>query len=76
MSWSASNNNETYPGGNPWANLKLIFHRYYLREVAFAWELTKETIYLPVSCLQGGVGGKWVAGGAEGREMACAEGFW
>ena len=45
---------ESHPGGNPWANLKSISHRYYLREVAFERELTKETIYLPLGCLQGG----------------------
>jgi len=43
-----------YPGGNPGANLKSIPHRYYLREVAFEWELNKETIYLPLGCLKGG----------------------
>jgi len=43
------------PGGNP-ANLKAISHR--CRPlVAFAWELTRETIYLPLGCLQGGNGG-------------------
>ena len=39
---------------NPGANLKSISHRCYIREVAFEWELTKETIYLPLDCLQGG----------------------
>ena len=43
-----------HPGGNPWANLKSISHRCHLREVAFVWGLTKETIYLPLGCLQGG----------------------
>ena len=43
-----------HPGGNPGANLKSISHRCYLFEVAFVWELTKETIYLPLGCLQGG----------------------
>ena len=42
------------PGGDPGANLKSISHRCYLREVAFEWELTKETIYLTLGCLQGG----------------------
>ena len=32
------------PGGNPGANLKSISQRCYLFEVAFVWELTKETI--------------------------------
>ena len=44
-----------HPGGNPGANLKSISHRCYLREVAFEWKLTKETTYLPLGCLQGGV---------------------
>ena len=43
-----------HPGGNPWANLKSISHRCYLFEIAFVWELTKETIHLPLGCLQGG----------------------
>ena len=43
-----------HPGGNPWANLKAISQRCYLREVAFERELTEETIYLPLGCLQGG----------------------
>ena len=38
---------------NPGANLKSISHRCYLFEVAFVWELAKETIYLPLGCLQG-----------------------
>ena len=41
------------PGGNSGANLKSISHKCHLREVAFEWELTKETIYLPLGCLQG-----------------------
>ena len=44
----------SHPGGNPGANVKSIFHRCYLREVAFEWDLTKETIYLPLGCVQGG----------------------
>ena len=43
-----------HPGGNPGANLKPISHRCYRFEVAFVWELTKETIHLPLGCLQGG----------------------
>ena len=31
-----------------------ISHTCYLQEVAFEWKLTKETIYLPRGCLQGG----------------------
>ena len=47
--------NRSHPGGNPGANLKSISHRCYLILVAFVWELTKETIHLPLGCLQGGV---------------------
>ena len=43
-----------HPGGNPGANLKSISHRCHPILVAFVWELTKETIYLPLGCLQGG----------------------
>ena len=52
--------NESHLGGNPGANLKSISHRCYHREVAFEWELTKETIYLSLGCLRGG--GVWVKG--------------
>ena len=45
---------QDHPGGNPGTNLKSISHRCYLFEVAFVWELTKETIVLPLGCLQGG----------------------
>ena len=48
----------THPGVELRANLKSISHRCYLFEVAFVWELTKETIHLPLGCLQGG---PWVA---------------
>jgi len=34
-----------HPGGNPGANLKSISHKCHLFEVAFVWELTKETIH-------------------------------
>ena len=43
----------THAGGNPGANLKSISHRCNPVLVAFAWELSKETIILPLSCLQG-----------------------
>ena len=43
-----------HPGGNPGANLKSIYHRCSLFDAAFVWELTKETIHLPLGCLQGG----------------------
>jgi len=42
------------PGGNTEANLKSISHRCHPVLVAFVWELTEETIYLPLGCLQGG----------------------
>ena len=38
------------------ANLKSISHRCHPILVAFVWELTKETIDLPLGCLQGGEG--------------------
>ena len=41
-------------GGNPGANLMSISHRCHPILVAFAWELTKQTINLPLGCLQGG----------------------
>ena len=44
-----------HPAGNLGANLKSISCRCYLREVAFEWELTKETIYVPLGCLQSGL---------------------
>ena len=40
---------------NPGANRKSISHRYHPILVAFVWELTKETIHLPLGCLQGGL---------------------
>jgi len=43
-----------HPGGNPGANLKSISHRCHPILVAFVWGLTKETIHLPLGCLQGG----------------------
>ena len=36
-------------------NPKSTSHRCYLVEVAFAWEFIKETIHLPLGCLQGGL---------------------
>jgi hypothetical protein len=46
----------TCPGGNPGANLKSISHRCHPILVACVWELTRETITLPITlgCLQGG----------------------
>ena len=43
----------TQPRGKSY--LESISHRCYLFEVAFVWELTKETISLPLGCLQGGL---------------------
>ena len=45
---------QTHPGGNPGANLKSISHKCHPIMVAFVWELTEETIDLPLGCLQGG----------------------
>ena len=53
--FSTSLLSQTHSGGNPWANLKSISHRCYLREVAFEWEWTKETFYLLLGRLQGGL---------------------
>ena len=44
-----------HPGCNPGANLKSISGRCFIREVAFEWGLTEETIDLPLVCLQGGL---------------------
>jgi hypothetical protein len=44
-----------HPGVELRANLKSIPHRCHLFGVAFVWELTKETIHLPLGCLQGGL---------------------
>ena len=62
LSWAVCSLPETdpcscpadHPGGNPKANLKSISHRCYPRVVTFEWKVTKETIYLPLGCLQGG----------------------
>ena len=43
-----------HPGVELRGNIKSISHRCHLFEVAFVWELTKETIRLPLGCLQGG----------------------
>ena len=42
-----------HPGVDSRANLKSISHRFHLLEVAFAGEVTQETIHLPRCCLQG-----------------------
>ena len=44
-----------HPGGIPVTNLQSISRKCYLFEVALLWELTEETITLPLSCLQGGL---------------------
>ena len=41
-----------HSGGNPGINIKAISHRYYLFEVRSVYELTKETIGLPLGCLR------------------------
>jgi len=77
------------PGGSPGANLKSISHRCHLREKAFEWELTEETIHLPLGCLQGGPEQKqvmsqagWVSGSGfraaserRGNHLKGFEGF-
>ena len=42
------------PGVELRANFMSISHRCNLFQVAFVWELTQETICLPLDCLQGG----------------------
>ena len=44
----------SHPGGNPGANLKSMSHRCHPILVAFVWESIKDTINLPLGCLQGG----------------------
>ena len=44
-----------HPGVEFGANLKSISRGCHLFEVAFVWELTKETIHLPLGSLQGGI---------------------
>ena len=46
--------NSFHPRGNPGANLKSISHRCHPLLVAFVWKLIKESILLPLGCLQGG----------------------
>ena len=45
---------KTHPGGILGINVRSIFHGCYLFELAVVLELTKETIYLSLGCLQGG----------------------
>ena len=49
------------------ANLKSISHRCHHFEVAFVWELTKETIHSPLGCLQGG---RYCFKGARAKSLA------
>jgi len=57
-------------------NLKSIPHRCYLFEVAFVWELTKETIVLPLGCLQRGSTDRAShAGWRAGHEWGAETGF-
>jgi len=67
-----------HPGGNPGANLTSISNRCYLREAAFKWELTKETIHLPLGCLQDGVGIAWSAPSSPGcaASQRLVQGFY
>ena len=44
----------SHPGVELRANLESISHRCHPILVAFVWELTKETISLPLGCFQGG----------------------
>ena len=55
-----------HPGVELRANPMSIFHRCHLFEVAFVRGLTRETMHLPLGCLQGGagVGKQEGAGGA------------
>ena len=50
----ASKGLNPHPGVELRGNLKSISHRCHLFEVAFVWEFTKETVDLPLGCLQGG----------------------
>ena len=43
-----------HPGVELRANLKSISHKCHLFEVSFIWELTKDTVHLPLGCLKGG----------------------
>jgi len=54
---SSNGTHVSHPGVELRANLMSISHRCHLFEVAFVWELTKETIHLPLGCLQGGICG-------------------
>ena len=51
----------SHPGVELRANLESISKRCYLFEVAFVWELSEETIHLPLIRLQGGEFGVYVS---------------
>ena len=53
-SWRCRLRSASELSGKPGPNLKSIIHRCYLQEVAFGRKLIKETIFLPLDCLQGG----------------------
>ena len=57
--FSLGSGSKPHPGGKPGANLKSISHRCHPILVAFVWELTKETINMPLGCLQGGLNRKF-----------------
>ena len=54
MYYTCSKIGSKHPGGVQTANLESISHRCHPMLVACVWELTKETINLPLGCLQGG----------------------
>ena len=54
-----------HPGVELRENLKSIFHKCHLWEVAVVWELSKVTIHLPLGCLQDG---RDLGGGGPARE--------
>ena len=61
-----------HPGSNPGENLKSISHRCHPILVAFVWELSKETIHLPLGCLQGGAqAAHRLACGGQRRSSHC-----
>ena len=61
-----------YHGVDLRANLKSISHRCHFFDVAFVWELTKETIHLPVGCLQSGDHMNAAGAGEIGPHMPAA----
>ena len=49
---SLASHMKSHTGDKPEANLKSISHSCHPIMVAFVWELTEETIHLPLACLQ------------------------